>query len=190
MSRSRIARRRGAALGLLALAAVVGAGCMETSPAPPAAAPSAAPQVEVRLELADAAGLERAVAAHRGKVVLVDFWATWCLPCTEMLPHTVALHRQYADRGLAVIAVSVDERDEQAKAAEFLRAQGATFENYLQSYASGQEAFTALGLDGVPALRLFDRAGKLHREFSPGPQGPLDLAELDRAIERLLATAR
>ena len=59
----------------------------------------------------DRAGYDAAIAKHRGKVVLVDFWATWCLPCVEQLPHTLELGQQMADRGLAVVTVSCDEPD-------------------------------------------------------------------------------
>src|SRR5689334_22084768 len=56
----------------------------------------------------DAAGLKRAVAARKGKVVLVNFWATWCIPCVEEFPDLVRLHNKYKAQGLDFVPVSVD----------------------------------------------------------------------------------
>src|SRR5450759_4338767 len=86
-------------LGLWALVP----GC-EQAPIPAGALPSI-----------DAGQLAQIVQKHRGQVVLIDFWATWCDPCRQLFPHTVALHRQYAARGLSVITVSLDrEGDERS----------------------------------------------------------------------------
>src|SRR5688572_18937744 len=59
----------------------------------------------ISLQAADADEYQRTLEKHRGKVVLVDFWATWCAPCVKQFPHTVGLERKYKDRGLAVISV-------------------------------------------------------------------------------------
>ena len=75
------------------------------------AAPPTAAKV-VNLRVVDGAGFDAVIAEHRGKVVLVDFWATWCLPCIEQLPHTLEVGERLADRGLAVVTVSCDETSE------------------------------------------------------------------------------
>ena len=92
-------------------------GCSAEKPAPTAkaagsqmavdAAPNdvAAPAIE--LSVVDKAGFQKAIDAHRGKVVLVDYWATWCGPCVKQFPHTVELWHKYRDRGLDVIGAKL-----------------------------------------------------------------------------------
>ena len=72
------------------------------------------------------AELAERIASHKGRAVLVDFWASWCQPCRKQFPHTVALSRKYPATDLVVIAVSLDERDKQSETAaqQFLTEQG------------------------------------------------------------------
>jgi len=139
---------------------------------------------EVKLEVIDKAGFAKVLEQHRGKVVLVDYWATWCRPCRELFPHTVELHKQFADRGLAVISVSFDDPDEdQSKVLKFLTEKAATFDNFISPHGVGSKSFEAfeIGDDGIPHFKLFDRQGKLRKTFAGDePQ------EIDLAIEELL----
>lgn len=156
-------------------------------PAAGAQQPAQASPADVTLEPVGAERLAGAVAGHRGEVVLVDFWATWCGPCVAMFPHTVELHREFEDRGLAVISVSMDAPEQRSQVRAFLVEQGATFENYLSRYGIGAKGFEAFDIDdgALPHVKLFDRRGKLHRVFSAGGAA-IDLDELDREVERLL----
>src|SRR5262245_29291962 len=103
---------------LVAFLALTGAGCMAKAvPAPmaatrakaPTAATTPAPNPEIKLGRIDKVGFDAQLAQHAGKVVLVDFWATWCPKCREEFPHTVELdHRHRAD-GLEVFSFSCDD---------------------------------------------------------------------------------
>jgi peroxiredoxin len=62
--------------------------------------------------LTDLSGKKVDLASLKGKVVIVDFWASWCAPCAEELPQLEKLHKKYKDRGLVVVGVSVDEEAE------------------------------------------------------------------------------
>jgi thiol-disulfide isomerase/thioredoxin len=145
---------------------------------------------EITLGPIDAAGLDQALAKHRGQVVLVDFWATWCGPCLELFPHTVELHRRFGDRGLAVITVSLDEPRNRPAVRKFLSDHAATTENYLAVYGVGPAAFTALGInDGaLPHVRVYDRQGKLRRTFVSGGRS-VDPKQVERAVEETLEDA-
>ncbi len=61
-------------------------------------------------QLHDSKGRKRRLSEFRGKVVLLNFWATWCAPCLTEIPVLNGVHREYADRGFAVLGVAMDER--------------------------------------------------------------------------------
>jgi thiol-disulfide isomerase/thioredoxin len=111
--------------------------------------------------------------ALRGKVVLVDFWATWCGPCVAKLPGTQQFHDKYRERGLVVIGIH-SEQDADTCAA-FLKEQGYTFPVALDS---GKTAET-FAISGWPSYFLIDRAGKVVQSFTHEPPS-------DDAIEALL----
>jgi thiol-disulfide isomerase/thioredoxin len=78
--------------------------------------------------------LARIAANKKAKLTLVDAWATWCGPCKENFPHVVEMHQKYADKGLAVVSLSLDDRSKPkqvGEAHEFLREKKAVFTNFL-----------------------------------------------------------
>ncbi len=155
--------------------------------APPAASPEVK-QVSVRV--IDEDDLAEVLADYRGKVVLIDFWATWCLACIELFPHTVALHDRFAENGLAVISVSFDQPESRQVALDFLKKQRATFDNFISRYGAGVESAERFGLPGsLPQLLLFDRQGELAHTF-PAPQSGVNTEQVDQAVKELLGIAR
>ncbi len=142
----------------------------------------------VSLTVVDEQEFDQAVAAQRGKVVLVDFWATWCEPCREAFPHMVELHERLSKRGLVVMSVSMDDPEDEPAVRAFLEKHHAAFPNFLSRYGTGSRGFEAFEIEdgSVPFYRLYDRQGKLVRTFSSGGQ-QIDLDELDRAVEAVLA---
>jgi thiol-disulfide isomerase/thioredoxin len=147
---------------------------------------------DVALHVVDRAGYETALERLRGKVVLVDFWATWCLPCVEQLPHTLELGRRLADRGLAVVTVSCDEPADAPAVTEFLRgkdAAGAT--NLISQFGGSPQTMEAFEIESgaVPFYKLYDRTGRLRQTFGINPAAKTQFkpADIDAALDELLA---
>ncbi|MGD0516985.1 MAG: TlpA disulfide reductase family protein [Thermoguttaceae bacterium] len=140
-----------------------------------------------KLPSIDADGLAKFVAQHRGKVVLIDFWATWCPPCAQLFPHTVELHKRWADRGLAVAAVSLDDPSEEPIVRRFLAAKGANFPNFISRFGASEQSAEAFDIKGggIPFLRIYDRQGKLLNTL--GGDKPVDPQEIDRAVQEALS---
>ena len=129
-------------------------------------------------------GVEKAIEAARGKVVLIDCWATWCGPCVASFPKLVEKHQKYVGKGLAVISMSMDKTADAPKVIAFLKQHKATFTNLhlLPDPATGKgmkDKFEYKG--GIPHAVLFDRTG--NRVWSGHPMKP----ELTAKIEAELA---
>ncbi len=149
----------------------------------PAPTSTSVPITKINLVRGDAAALNELVASHKGKVVLVDYWATWCLPCVENFHHTVDLSKKYGDKGLAAISVSFDLLEDEAKVRDFLAKQGASFDNLISSHDNvGQKSAADFDIGPLPEYRLYDREGKLIKKWESG----VDQAELDKKIQELL----
>jgi thiol-disulfide isomerase/thioredoxin len=143
---------------------------------------SPAAPTEVTLVTGDEKDLDALIAKHKGQVVFVDYWATYCKPCVKSFPHTVELHKQHQREGLAVISVNLDYLDDEPKVKEFLEKQGATFDNLISKYdGGGSDANDAFDIGPLPHLRLYDRQGKLRHQWEG------KAADLDAKIKELLA---
>ncbi len=146
----------------------------DVSPAdvsPAAASPAAAEASEIALEVLDRAGFEQFLAKHRGKIVLVDFWATWCVPCMEGFPHTVELSRKYGGQDLVVASVALESPDDREKVLRFLTRQEATFPNFISAYGGADgRAMDEFEINSgtIPTLRLYDRSGAAKQTFGDG----------------------
>ena len=171
--------RRAAAAPVVMLLALLLAGCS----GPPRSGESA----EVGVRTLDEAGFAEVLRQSRGNVVLIDFWATWCTSCIELFPHTVELHEKYADRGLTVISISLDDPEETAAVFRVLEDNGATFANYISQFGAGEKSLEIFAMeDGtLPYFKLYDRQGNLHKTFASGSE-LIEPQQIDRAIEELL----
>ncbi|MBI3121735.1 MAG: TlpA family protein disulfide reductase [candidate division NC10 bacterium] len=126
------------------------------------------PSVEVRIPtergavapdfvLPTLAGPPIRLSDHQGKVVLLNFWATWCPPCRAEMPSMEKLYRAYRDRGLVILAVSGD-RTGRSVVESFVQERGVTFPILLDSPG---EVFAQYGVRGLPTSYLLDRQGRI-----------------------------
>jgi thiol-disulfide isomerase/thioredoxin len=106
------------------------------------------------------ASMDLKLEQFRGKVVLLDFWGTWCAPCVAKLPRTEELHQKYKDRGLVVIGVHSSNGGE--KLAEFLKEKKVTFP---VAHDTGETA-DRYGVESFPAYFLIDKNGKVVWAYS------------------------
>lgn|SRR5262245_47614612 len=160
----------------LLLAAVTGC---QTSTGPSA---GAKPTDNLKLTIGDAQTLDKIIASHKGQVVFVDCWATWCGPCVAGFPDTVAMANKYRDQGLATIAVSFDLLEDEPNVRAFLVQQEADFEHLLSKYDGvNQRAAIEFDVEALPQYRVYDREGKLRKKW----EGKSD--EIESMIQELLA---
>ncbi len=95
----------------------------------------------------------------RGKVVLIDAWATWCPPCRAIAPDILALYKKYHDKGFEVVGLSADT-DKQALL-DYIKKEGAPWPQYFDDAGSGTLFSDKLGIDSFPTLWLVGRDGKV-----------------------------
>lgn len=133
------------------------------------------------LELVDVEGRPHRLSELRGQVVLLDFWATWCAPCLESLPLYETWQKDLGDKGLVVVAVSVDEED--APVAEFAKRYAPSVK--VLRDAEGVAA-SRLGLPKMPTAFVIDRDGAVVERRAGFDQE--EAAALRASIERRLET--
>ena len=136
------------------------------------------PMPNVAVQTADGATVH--LADYRGKVILIDFWASWCAPCKTSFPALDGIYREYRDKGLEVLAVNLDERRQDADA--FLSARPHRLTVLYDAKGVSPQAF---GVQGMPSSYLIDRVGNI-RFTHMGYSGNV-VASYRQEIAQLLA---
>ena len=127
--------------------------------------------------LTDLSGQKLDLSSYRGKVVLLDFWATWCVPCRTEIPRFVDLQNKYRDRGLQVIGISLDDDPKVA---------GAFYQQFQINYpvAVGDASLAERygGILGLPVNYLIDREGRIYAKHV----GEVDISLIDKEVDSQL----
>jgi thiol-disulfide isomerase/thioredoxin len=126
-------------------------------------------------------GQDLHLSSYRGKVVLLDFWASWCAPCREETPHLMELQQKYGDRGLQIIGVSMDDSPDPAR----------TFYqqfhmNYPVVMGNAMTGELYGGVLGLPIAFLINRDGRIYAKHI----GATDPAVFEKEIATLLQSLR
>jgi peroxiredoxin len=132
------------------------------------------------LSLPDAAGKEQSMGQWRGKVVVVNFWATWCAPCREEMPEFVRAQTEFGARGLQFVGIAVDQAD---KVDQFAKELGLNYPTLIGGYGAVELSKT-LGnrLAALPFTIIVDRQGRVaHTQL-----GPLKPDQLRAIVGKLL----
>ena len=129
-------------------------------------------------------GQRTSLADYRGQVVVLDFYATYCPPCLEEIPHLVELQRRHAQQGFKVVGLNVGGEEDQAKVPAFVRQLGIQYE--LGNPDPETVSMFLMGNSAIPQTFVFDRDGQLVRHFT-GYDRQI-AAELEEAIGSALAS--
>lgn len=166
------------ASALVVLSGCAGAGGGKSEAASHPLARKPAPEVSVTLEK----GGEFKPADAKGKVLVVDFWATWCAPCKASFPRVDAIYQKHKAKGLEVVAVNEDE--DVKKVPAFL---AETKPSFTIAFDHDGKAAETYGVQTMPSSFLVDRRGVVR--YAHSGYHPDDAAQIEAEVEELLAEA-
>lgn len=152
---------------------------LATSLAEREAAKSVGQTVDLRLK--DLSGVEQSLQSLRGRIVVLNFWATYCIPCRKEMPDLAAVQNEFAPLGVQVIGVSTDDLSDRDKVLQFVREVKVNFPIWI---GGSVEHMMRFGLGGaLPGTVIIDRDGKISKVIS----GVVDQTMLRKQIETLLS---
>lgn len=125
----------------------------------------------------DLDGKPLSVGKFKGKVVLIDFWATWCGPCIQELPNVLKAYEKYHEKGFEIIGISLD--NEKEKLTSFIKAKKLPWPQYFDGKGWESKLGVKYGIDSIPATYLLDKEGKI---IAKGLRGDA----LEKAVEKAL----
>ncbi|MGO9243792.1 MAG: redoxin domain-containing protein [Verrucomicrobiia bacterium] len=123
-------------------------------------------------------GTDVDLAKFRGKVVLVDFWATWCGPCRMEIPNVVATYNQLHNAGFEIVGISLDQSKEKLLA--YTKQAGMTWPQYFDGNGWANDISSRYGINSIPTAWLVDKKGLVRTTQARG-------ADLARQVKALLA---
>lgn len=143
-----------AAIGIVLVAFLAFSGCGGESSS----------RSEIAVETINERGYEKLVRERNGKILLVNVWATWCVPCVQEFPDLVRLANEYRDSNVEIVGISADFPDEvDSKIVPFLKRQKAGFKNYVRDFSSDEAFINQVNPDwsgALPATIIYGSDGE------------------------------
>lgn len=137
---------------------------------------------EVELKLRDLSGVEQSLVGLKGRLVILNFWATYCIPCRAEMPDLAAIQNDYAALGVQVVGASTDEAQDRGKVLQFIKETRINFPVWMGATTADMIRF---GLGGaLPGTIVIGKDGRVAKVIS----GVVDQADLRKQIDALLAS--
>lgn len=133
------------------------------------------------ISLPDISGQTLSLSSFKGKVVLLDFWASWCMPCRKNNPNLVALYEKFKGEGFEIFGVSIDKKNEDWKLA--IEKDGLTWKQVVDNAGWNAQSTIDYGVEGIPASFLIDQDGIIRGVDLEGK-------ELEGMIKKLLTAKK
>ena len=138
---------------------------------------------EVELKLKDLFGTDQSLSQYKGRIVVLNFWATYCVPCRTEMPDLAAIQNEYAALGVQVIGASADEAADRPKVLQFIKETKINFPVWMGAITADLMRF-GLG-EALPGTVVIDKTGKIVKVIS----GIVTVADLKKQIDAMLSTA-
>jgi thiol-disulfide isomerase/thioredoxin len=138
---------------------------------------------EAELVLKDLLGVEQRLSAYRGRIVVLNFWATYCVPCRKEMPDLSAIQNEYAALGVQVIGAAADMMPDQQKVKQFVKETKLNFPVWLEASAEDMSRF-GLGT-ALPGTAVIGRDGKIVAAY----RGVIKVSDLRKQLDSLLAAS-
>lgn len=133
----------------------------------------------------DETAFQKLLTANKGKVLVVDFWATWCKPCRAEMPELVKLEGKMRARGLKLVTVSADEPEKEGEALKFANQLGVPAPVYTRKAKDDDKFINAVDTKwsgALPALFIYDKSGRMAKSFI----GESSMKDVEAAVAKLL----
>lgn len=136
---------------------------------------------QIKVDKIDRSGLEKIIKERSGKVLLLNIWATWCIPCREEFPDLVKIASKFSKDKVEVIGISIDYPEEiKSKIIPFLKKQKVNFTNYVSGFKNDEQLIDFVNKDwngALPATIIYGKDGIMH-SFMEGKKTYNDFAEI------------
>lgn len=140
----------------------------------------------------DKAGFDKAIAAHRGKIVIVDCWATWCVPCIKQFPKSVELADRHARDGVVLVTLNFDDvsgTKVPAKVNKFLAENAGKGDHLVSAHSLSDDGAEIFGISdaALPHYIIYGRDGKIAARIASTEDLPATHERVEQAVQSLLS---